>query len=123
MADECFILAVDRNRRNLELLAQFLNKEGYSTLSATSVEEFNQALEKAETIGLVLVDISGFDRKIWDYCERLRDAEIPFLVLSPRQSVAIHQESLAHGARSMLVKPLVVKELLGLIRGLLREQT
>lgn len=123
MDSQPFVLAVDHNRRNLELLAQFLSKEGYSTLGASSLEEFEQMLTGETKIGLVLLDISGFDRRIWDCCERLREQKIPFMVLSPRQSAAIQQESLAHGARSMLVKPLMVKELLNLIRSLLNEQT
>jgi DNA-binding response OmpR family regulator len=122
MAEDACILAIDRNRRNLELLAQFLNKEGYHTVGANSLEEFDRALSGEPKIKLVLLDISGFDRHIWDYCQKLREAEIPFLVLSPRQSAAIQQESFARGARTMLVKPLVVKELLSLIRGFLGEQ-
>lgn len=118
MEDKPSILAVDKNRRNLELLAQFLGKEGFQVESASSIEEFAQTLTRAEAIELALVDISGFDRSIWDCCQQLREREIPFLVLSPRQSAAIQQESFAQGARSMLVKPLVVKELLGIIRSL-----
>lgn len=114
------ILAINHNRRNLELLTQFLGKEGYQVESATSIEEFEQALDKA--IGLALVDISGFDRSIWEWCQQLRERGIPFLVLSPKQSTAIQQESLAHGARSILVKPLVVKELLGIIRSMLGDE-
>ncbi|MCL1470487.1 response regulator [Argonema antarcticum] len=121
MKDKPFILAVDHNRRNLELLGQFLNKEGYQTISAGSQEEFQQALSGETEIGLVLVDISGFDRQIWDLCEKLRDDQIPFLVISPKQSAAIQQESIAHGARSMVVKPLAIREFLGMIRGLMGE--
>ncbi|GAB4182382.1 MAG: hypothetical protein Fur006_18170 [Coleofasciculaceae cyanobacterium] len=80
-----------------------------------------QSLAKPETVGVALVDISGFDRSIWKYCERLRELKIPFLVLSPKQSAAIRQESLAHGAQSMLVKPLAVQELLAILRTLLDE--
>ena len=72
--------------------------------------------------GLALVDIAGFDRAIWERCEGLRHHKIPFLVLSPRQSAAIQQASLTHGARGVLIKPLVVRELLGLIRSLLEEE-
>ncbi|MBD1938294.1 response regulator [Microcoleus sp. FACHB-68] len=121
MAETPLILALDRNRRNLELLAKFLGKEGYQVLCATSLEEFEQFLERKEEIGVVLLDISGFDRSIWEHCEQLQAAQIPFLVLSPKQSAAIQQESFAHGARNMLVKPLVANQLLGLIRNLLGE--
>jgi hypothetical protein len=42
-------------------------------------------------------------------------------VISPKQSAAIQQASLTHGARGLLIKPLIVKELLGLVRSLLEE--
>ena len=117
------ILAVDRNQRNLELLSQFLGREGYQTHVATTLEEFQEALVEGNDIGLVLVDIAGFDRRIWECCEGLRHQRIPFLVLSPKQNAALQQVSLTHGARGVLIKPLVVKELLGLIRSLLEEDT
>lgn len=115
------ILAVDRNHRNLELLSQFLEREGYQTLTAATLEECDQVLADADGIGMALVDISGFDRRIWERCEGLRHHKIPFLVLSPKQSVALQQASLTHGARGILIKPLMVKELLGLVRSLLEE--
>lgn len=121
MKQKPLILTVDRNRRNLELLAQFLDQEGYQSFGVSSIDEFQQALIEVAEIALVLVDIGGFDSQIWKLCEKLRDQQIPFLVISPRQSTAIQQESIASGARSMLVKPLVVKELLRFIRSLLGE--
>ena len=120
MKPKPLILTVDRNRRNLELLAQFLDKQGYESFGATSIEELEQALTKIAEIALVLVDVSGFDSHIWKLCESLWNEQIPDLVISPRQSTAIHQESLAYGARSMLV-PRVVKELLRFIQSLLGE--
>jgi DNA-binding response OmpR family regulator len=117
------ILAVDHNRRNLELLSQFLGREGYQTRSVTGIEEFDQALTEADDIDLALVDIAGFERSIWERCEALRHHKIPFLVLSPRQSAAIQQAGLTHGAHGVLVKPLTVKDLLGLICSLLKEAT
>ena len=120
---ETLILTVDRNRCNVELLAQFLNKEGYQSLGANTLEEFKQALSSTSAkIKFVLVDVADFDRSIWELCQRLQDEQIPFIVISPRQSASIQQQSFAHGARSMLVKPLVVRELLGLIRSLLGDQ-
>ncbi len=118
MGSSRVVLTVDRNQRNLELLAQFLNKEGYETLQASSIEALDKIVSNADGIGLALVDISGFDRSIWGCCEQLRAKGIPLLVLSPKQSAAIQQESFAHGARGVLIKPLVVKELLGLIQSL-----
>jgi DNA-binding response OmpR family regulator len=115
------ILAVNRNQRNLELLRQFLGTAGYQLSPAASPEAFDRALASSEVIGLTLVDIAGFDLRIWDRCEGLRARRIPFLVLSPHQSAALQQTSLSHGAHGVLVKPLVMQELLGLMRSLLEE--
>ena len=121
MISNSIILAVDRNQRNLELLAQFLNKEGYQTIGADSFEEVVRAIDLPDKIGMALVDISGFDRRIWDCCEQLRNHQIPFLILSPKQSAAIQHESFSRGARSMLVKPLIVRDLLSIVHSLLGE--
>src|SRR5258705_10107425 len=110
------ILTVDHNKRNLELLAQFLGKEGYKTHPVATLEEFAAALDGADNFGLALVDISGFDRRIWEYCERLSDNGIPLLILSHQNTFHIQQESLAHGAQGVLFKPLVVKELTSMLR-------
>jgi DNA-binding response OmpR family regulator len=115
------ILAIDRNQRNLELLGQFLQKEGYESVSASTQEEIDTVLDQSDNIALALVDIAGFDARIWQSCEQLRDKGVPLLVLSARQSAAIQQESLVHGARGVLVKPLVVKELISLVRSLIVE--
>ena len=117
------VLAVDHNRRNLELLDQFLGREGYQTRMVTGLEEFDRALTEPNEIALALVDIAGFDRRIWERCEALRHHKIPFLVLSPRQSAAIQEASLTHGAHGVLVKPLTAKDLLSLICRLLQEIT
>lgn len=120
MTSKPLIVTVDCNRRNLEILAQFLNKAGYNSLGVSGLEEFEQVLtQRADDIKLVLVDISGFDSSIWQLCQRLRTLDIAFLIVSPRHSASMAQTSLNYGARSMLVKPLVIKELLGSIRSLL----
>jgi DNA-binding response OmpR family regulator len=119
MADRPVILAASSNGRNLELLAQFLDGNQYRPIAAGTLEEFDKALDGSEEIDLALVDLAGFDKSIWERCERLRDRDIPLLVVSPRHSAAIQMASYAHGARGVLVKPLVMQELLGLIRSLL----
>jgi DNA-binding response OmpR family regulator len=70
---------------------------------------------------LALVDIAGFDRTVWERCEALRQHKIPFLVLSPRHSAALQQASFTHGASGVLIKPLLVRDLLGLIASLVED--
>ncbi len=121
MEDHPLILTVNQNQRNLELLDQFLQQSGYQTLKVSDLAAFEQALQQGVSINLALVDIAGFDSRIWDYCKQIHKQNIPLLVISPRQSAAIEQQSLAHGARSVLVKPLVIKRLLTLIHTLIEE--
>ncbi|MEP0882638.1 hypothetical protein NDI49_13865 [Trichocoleus sp. ST-U3] len=121
MKEQPLILAAERNQRHLELVVQFLGKEGDCVKSANLLEALDLALCQSKAIGLVLVDIDGFYRRVWKRCERIRDRQIPFLILLPKQSVAIEQQNLAHGMQSTLVKPLVVKKFLGIVRSLLRD--
>ena len=115
------ILTVDHNRRNLELLAQFLGKEGYETYPIKTLEGFAAALDETENLGMALVDISGFDRHIWEYCERLSDKGVPLLIISPKQLSYIKQDSFTHGAQGVLFKPLVIKELTSMIRSMIQD--
>ena len=115
------VLLVNHLPRNLQLLAEYLGKEGFTTIGASNYEEFDEALQQQAPIDGALVDIAGFDTQIWTRCEALRTAKIPFLVVSPQQSAAIQQAGIAHGARSVMVKPLVVKELIGVIKSILTE--
>jgi DNA-binding response OmpR family regulator len=120
------ILTLDCNRRNLELLSQFLVKAGYKTLPIVNLDELACFLDTcnadAPTVGLALLDISGFGPQIWQYCARLQAKNIPLLIISSKQSSTLQQESLAHGARGMLVKPLVVKELLKIVATLIDDK-
>jgi DNA-binding response OmpR family regulator len=115
------ILAVNSNQRNLDLLEQFLVKNGYAVVSASSLDEFSQALQGGESIRLALVDITGFDPRIWEQCKGLREKEIPFIIVSPRQISTVQQAEIPRGAQGVLVKPLATQELLGLMRGLLEQ--
>lgn len=112
------ILIVASNVQNLELLEQILWKEGYQTQRASTLEEFGTLLDSQPPYALALIDIGGFDQRIWEPCDRLRQGGVPFLIISPGDLTTIQQEGLAHGARGILTKPLASRELLNLIRSL-----
>ena len=105
----------------LELLGQQLVKEGYETVSAASLEELESSIQEKKNIALALIDLSGFDQRIWERCEVLREAKIPFIVISPQRSPLIQKDSMKHGASGLLVKPLTIKELIEYIHTLLGE--
>jgi DNA-binding response OmpR family regulator len=113
------ILLIGRGRKNLELLSQFLSREGYSTIKANDYESLDRVLENNGEVELSLIDIAGFDSRIWERCEVMRKKGIPFLVISPSQSIQIQKASIEHGAQGTLVKPLAVKEFLSLIKSMM----
>lgn len=115
------ILVVGVNARNLELLGGFLEKQGYRSVSAASVEQLDGIIRSRSDLALALVDVSGFNASIWERCRAIHDKDIRLLIISPKQSAAIQKESLTHGAQGVLVKPLVMRELADLIRGLMEE--
>lgn len=119
MSSKPLILALNRNQRNNEILMKFLGDEGYQVVGVSDPGELDQEVKLREKINLVLMDISGFNRSIWDSCERLRFLEIPFIVLSPQQQNAVKKQGMRYGAQGVLVKPLAVKEFLLLIKSLI----
>jgi hypothetical protein len=60
------ILAVSHNPRNLDLLRRVVGTAGYQLLPAVSLAAFERALAHPEAVRLALVDITGFDARIWD---------------------------------------------------------
>jgi len=112
MSDKATILIVDSNHSNMELLSEQLKQSDYRTITAASLEEFDQIIKGEEKVALAMIDISGFDQYIWQRCEELHKAKIPFIVISPRRSSNIQRHSMEHGASGLLAKPLDFKDLL-----------
>lgn len=113
------ILVLSKITKNLELMSDFLNKQGFDSVVASSYEDLDKIFNKND-FDLALLDIAGFDSKIWSYCERLSQADKPFFIISPQKNPKIDHESLKKGARGVIVKPLVMKELIDLINAMLK---
>lgn len=104
------ILAVDRNPRNLQLLMQVLDSQGFSTLAVPDLAQLDATLAQADPIGLALVDVDGFDTAIWERCRRLRERNIGVLVLVGRHAVrAVQIQGARCGAQAVLPKPMSSK--------------
>jgi DNA-binding response OmpR family regulator len=117
------IMVIEKNHRNLELMIAFLNQHGYRTLPVSVLnDELDVIIANESSLQLALVDISGYDSSIWEWCEKIRIQGVQLLILSQRQSIELTNESIKHGASGVLIKPLVMKELAALIRGLIDEE-
>jgi DNA-binding NtrC family response regulator len=112
MSAKAVILVADSDRGNLDFLSHQLDREGYGTVSASSLEELDQAIEGKVGIALLLIDISGFDQRIWERCEALVKSGVPFIVISPRRSPAVQRDSMRCGASVLLTKPFDFKDLM-----------
>lgn len=118
MADEAVILAVNDKPANVNVLRDVLGRSGYQVIGASSAGEVETAL-KEHSVGVGLIDISGFGRDVWAICDRLRDEEVPFLVISARQSAAVEHESESRGSAATMSKPLGIDDLFAFVRSLM----
>lgn len=113
------ILIAMTNAANRRVLRQVLEKEGLGVAEADGIEALAEVIQKREDLKAALIDITGLDPRVWDQCRELQKRQVPFLVLSSRQSRALEAASVAHGARGVLVKPLTIQHLVQLLRSLL----
>jgi CheY-like chemotaxis protein len=112
LAKKPVVIIANSNQADLGLMSQQLGKEGYDTLNAASLEELDEKLHMNKNIALGLIDLSGFDQRIWERCDTLHKAKIPYIVISPQRSPLVQRESMKHGASCLLVKPLGIRDLL-----------
>lgn len=119
MAVPPLILVAGTNSQNLDLLAKFLRQRGYACVTANGTGALDQAIDSEQKFDLAMLDVSGFDASIWMRCQALHEHGAQLLVISPRQSADLRQQSIRHGASDVLVKPLVMRELTELIARLL----
>lgn len=117
-ASKPLIFSLSRNKRNSDILVKILGEQGYEVAGFSEPIEMVSESKNREKVDLVLMDISGFNQNIWKSCEDLRILDIPFLVLSPQQHRVIEEQGMKQGAERVLVKPLVIRELLLLVKSL-----
>lgn len=120
------VLVVDRNPRNLQLLMQVLAGDGFQTLCAPDLAQFDEVIDEliadSGSIALALVDVDGFDATIWERCRRLHESKVEVLVLVGRRAIPFVQvDSARCGARAVLPKPLSTKLLAQMVHTLLAQ--
>lgn len=114
------ILAISKRERNVELLAELLERLGYRVPVATNMTEFDELIEKREDVALVVLDIDGFSKSVLDRCTELQDRGVPALVLTSNDTPAVREEAVSKGARSILEKPVEKAEIKATIEGVIK---
>jgi DNA-binding response OmpR family regulator len=114
------ILIVEDNKETSSLLSAYLEKEGFSTISAYDGQ---QALELARKHGPVLVILDMMLPKVdgWEVCREIRrSSDVPILILSARGEVHERILGLTLGADDYVVKPFSPGELVARVKTILR---
>lgn len=114
------ILVVDDEKRIVDIVKAYLEREGFAVLTAYDGKE---ALEVARTrnpdliiLDLMLPEIDGFD-----VCRTLRkDMETPIIMLTAREDTTDKIIGLEIGADDYVTKPFDAKELMSRVKAVLR---
>jgi len=113
------VLVVDDDKSICRWLNAVLTAEGYECLAARSVEEAEPLLREAP-IDLALLDIYIGQANGLEFLEKLKDLQpgCKCVVMTAHASVETVARSVAGGALEYLSKPLLIDELLALLRKL-----
>ncbi len=114
------ILVADDDRNINELLGLYLDKEGYTVVSAADGEE---AIAKftAENPDLVLLDIMMPKQDGWQVCREIRKkSNCPIIMITAKGETFDKVLGLELGADDYVVKPFDAKEIIARIKAVLR---
>lgn len=114
------ILIVEDDRKTAALLALYLEREGFHTLSAYNGED---ALELARTDHPIFVILDLMLPKLdgWEVCRELRRvSDVPILILTAREEEMDRVLGLSLGADDYVVKPFSPREIVARVKAILR---
>lgn len=120
MDTEGQILIVDDDKEIRTLLAEYLEKAGYRTLTATDGGAMRKILESAR-VDLIVLDLNLPGQDGLSLCQNLRTkSSLPVIMLTARDTAIDRIVGLEMGADDYLSKPFEPRELLARIRSVLR---
>ena len=119
------ILMIDDDAEMVALGRLILEREGFDVLAAYGGQEGLEILEREKNVELVLLDIMMLGMDGWQVLEKIKKSErhnhIPVIMLTARHY--LEDEDKTTGYSNMfdgyIVKPFVVRDLLGKIKKLL----
>lgn len=114
------ILIVDDDSGLQETLVDFLEPEGYATISALNVAEARERMA-ASDIDLILLDLNMPGGDGLTFAAELRaKSSVPIIMMSGKGAMIDRVVGLEVGADDYLPKPFELRELLARVRALLR---
>ncbi|MEM7342903.1 MAG: response regulator transcription factor [Chloroflexota bacterium] len=121
------ILMIDDDREMISLGKLILEREGFEVFAAYGGQEGLEKLQTEDNIDLVLLDIMMLGMDGWQVLEAIKKnetiAHIPVIMLTARHYLEDETKTkdYANLFEGYVVKPFVVRELLGKINGLLND--
>lgn len=115
------VLVAENNPQVLQQLCDILDKEGYSTLPASSgsaaLQAYSQHSPDFVCLDIMMPDLSGYD-----VCREIRKTDIktPVVFISAKSETADKVAGLEVGADDYIVKPFDVMEVIARIRAITR---
>lgn len=114
------ILVVDDEKKIVEILKAYLEKEGYSVIAAydgrEALDSTWRELPDLIILDLMLPEISG-----WDVCREIRkESNVPIIMLTAREEITDKIIGLELGADDYVTKPFDPKEIVSRVRAVLR---
>ena len=114
---------VATNGANRRHIGRFVRSKGFGVLEIGNTQDFERALSNGASASLALIDLSGFTSAIFEKICRLRELDVPFVLISSREECSRAQAAgRLHGAAQTLTKPLSKRLLEAILRGLAGEQ-
>lgn len=114
------ILVVDDDRRVLDLMSLYLNRDGYQTITATDGET-GLAEFRRQHPALVILDIMMPGMDGWDVCREIRqESSVPIIMLSAKGEELDKILGLELGADDYVTKPFSPREVTARVKAVLR---
>ncbi|MFC1893610.1 response regulator [Chloroflexota bacterium] len=114
------ILVVDDEKRIVEILQAYLERDGYRVIAAY---DGRSALElaRSNSLDLIMLDLMLPEVSGWDVCRELRkESEVPIIMLTARDDTTDKIIGLELGADDYVTKPFDPKEIISRVRAVLR---
>lgn len=114
------ILIVEDDQKTAALVAVYLKREGFQTITASDGQ---QALDFAEKHAPIFVVLDLMLPKVdgWEICQRIRQrSDVPILILTAREEEMDRVHGLSIGADDYVVKPFSPRELVARVKAIIR---
>ncbi|KNF07026.1 two component transcriptional regulator [Gottschalkia purinilytica] len=114
------ILVVDDEDKITDVVASYLEKEGYDVITSSDGKEALEIFNREE-IHLIILDLMLPNISGEEICTKIRNvSDVPIIMLTAKVEEDNKIEGLAIGADDYVTKPFSVRELVGRVKALIR---